>query len=136
SVERGLVVLNYRVVAERKKDPGRPAVVYVAVLNADVIGVPEIAAVARRAGELKSFNNPVADDGVEVLDLDQAGVPVSRTEGIDEDRRSGVFFESAHGGSSPGSSNSTSGVASGANENCVARIYRIHRVLKSAPWLR
>src|SRR6185503_17973754 len=100
-----------------------------------MICVAQVAAVTRRAGQLKSVNDPVADDCVEVLDLDQARVPVCGTERIDQDGRSDVGLESAHCCRGPGSADSTSGVAARPNQNSVARIYGIYRALESAPGL-
>src|SRR6185295_14733059 len=78
------VVLNHRVITEREKNSGEPAVVSLAVLNRYEIRIPQINAVALCARAFQSINHPVPDRRAEVLNLDQALMPIRRAERVDD----------------------------------------------------
>ena len=131
-----LVVLNQRMISKGQKDSGDRAVVNHAVLNRDKISISKIDAVALGARTLEPVDDPVAHGRAKVLDLDQALMPVRRTQRVYENGSGCRGFKSANGQRCSGLSYSAPRVAARLDDDCIARHDRIHRVLYREPGRR
>src|SRR6185503_16191141 len=103
------VVLNQRVITERQKYSREPAVVGLTVLHGYEIRIAQIDAVTLSAREFESVDHPVPDRRAEVLNLDQALMPIRRTERVDDYSSHCLYHQGANTTGGPGLSYSASG---------------------------